>query len=315
MYFQLDRLGIDVSQEGGNPLTDSAAVEVVLSALMWADHPGDRRWAFHVRSTALADRISDDGANFIRQLAEERGLTETIEFLADGMAGVCDTRDTIRLRQLTHMAMLYQQNAAPRLRDFVRMVREKRVERPQVAPVRVMTIHQAKGLEFDAVVLPELNGDLARIQDAYVTDVPTLGDPPVAISRWIDSKSRHFLSERWQREFGKKVRSVNTEALCTLYVAMTRARRALYMITQPSSKVDFGNKNAASLVYHTLQCDQDPTAENSILFETGDPHWYRLSGENAALAVEAKAENDPLEIQFQPLPPVPRRNRIQKAKS
>jgi ATP-dependent helicase/nuclease subunit A len=125
----------------------------------------------------------------------------------------------------------------------------------------------------------------------------------------MDSKSRHFLSERWQREFGKKVRGVNTEALCTLYVAMTRARRALYMLMQPSNKIDFNNKCAASLVYHSLRCDQDPTVADSALFELGDQHWYRSAGESVPVAGQGKTEVSPLQIQFQPLPPVPRRNR------
>ena len=38
VIYLLEQRGLDVSQEGGNPLTDSAAVEVVLSALMMAEH-------------------------------------------------------------------------------------------------------------------------------------------------------------------------------------------------------------------------------------------------------------------------------------
>tara|TARA_R110002049_G_scaffold2750_4_gene21924 strand:+ start:75185 stop:77920 length:2736 start_codon:yes stop_codon:yes gene_type:complete len=318
MYFQLDQLGIDVSQEGGNPLTDSAAVEIVLSALMWAEHPGDLRWRFHVLSTPLVDRLpgskleSASGANFIRQMVEDRGLTETIEYLADGLAGNCDARDTIRLRQLTHLAMQYQQNTAPRIRDFVRMVRQKRVERPQQAPVRVMTIHQSKGLEFDAVVLPELSGDLASIRDAYVADVPNLGDPPVGISRWMEGRSRHFLSTHWQREFGKKIRSVNTEALCTLYVAMTRARQALYMFSQPANKTDFATKTPASLIYHALNCSVDPTESETTLFEMGNRDWFASTGKTDTTGERLAETAKSTEIRFQPLPPVPRRNRVKK---
>ena len=145
LIYLLERIGVDVSQEGGNPLTDSAAVEVVLSALMMAEHPGDGRWQFHVQATALGALPNFNG-DFVRTMSEDRGLSETVEYLARVLAPTCDARDTLRLKQLTRLAISYQQAAAPRLRDFVRMVREKRVERPRVAPVRVMTIHQAKGL-------------------------------------------------------------------------------------------------------------------------------------------------------------------------
>ena len=49
--------GIEASEEGGNPLLDSAAVQLVLSLLAIADHPGDTIARFHVAHSALgADR-------------------------------------------------------------------------------------------------------------------------------------------------------------------------------------------------------------------------------------------------------------------
>ncbi len=65
MIFLLERLGIEVSQEGGNPLTDSAAVEMVLSALMMSEHPGDGRWAFHLSASPLS-RVAEFGPDLVR---------------------------------------------------------------------------------------------------------------------------------------------------------------------------------------------------------------------------------------------------------
>ena len=55
------------SQEGGNPLTDSPAVELVLSLLAMADHPGDTVARFHVAHSPLGKAIgftdhADDAA-------------------------------------------------------------------------------------------------------------------------------------------------------------------------------------------------------------------------------------------------------------
>ena len=61
MIYELRSRGIDASEEGGNPLTDSPAVQLILSLLTLADHPGDTAARFHVatsplaQSTALAD--------------------------------------------------------------------------------------------------------------------------------------------------------------------------------------------------------------------------------------------------------------------
>lgn len=318
MIFLLERLGVEVSQEGGNPLTDSAAVELVLSALMMADHPGDRRWEFHVSGSPLA-LVPGLNADSLRQRVEDDGVVETIEFLAGVLAPCCDARETLRLKQLTHLAMNYERNASPRLRDFVRMVREKRVERPQAAPVRVMTIHQSKGLEFDAVILPEIDGALTRQSGNCVADVRHLGDPPHAITRYLNNKSWHFLPSSWQRAFGRQADGAMTEALCLLYVSMTRAKQALHLVMQPAKKAKFENKTPASLVYHALGCDADPTDGGLTLFERGDPDWM-LSPQQRADVEQAGSSGpdaDPSPhrptptktIEFRPLPPAPHRNR------
>ncbi|NBT90882.1 MAG: hypothetical protein EBT50_08685, partial [Verrucomicrobia bacterium] len=47
--------GIEASGEGGNPLTDSAAVEMILSLLSWADHPGHSAARYHVCAGGMAE--------------------------------------------------------------------------------------------------------------------------------------------------------------------------------------------------------------------------------------------------------------------
>jgi ATP-dependent helicase/nuclease subunit A len=230
-------------------------------------------------------------------MAEERGLSETIEFLAGVLAPTCDSRETLRLKQLTQLALAYESNAAPRLRDFVRLVREKRVERPQAAPVRVMTVHQAKGLEFDAVVLPEFDGALTRQSGHCVADVRELGEPPQAMTRYLNNKSWHFLPQNWQRAFGLQAAGAMTESLCLLYVAMTRARQALHIIIQPPRKRGFENRTAASLIYHALGCEQDPTQGSTTLFETGEQQWYGDSVDEREATVDRSPKKVTIDFQ------------------
>jgi len=140
--------------------------------------------------------------------------------------------------------------------------------------IRVMTVHQSKGLEFDAVILPELEGRLGRIEGRSVAQVSQPGDPPLALSRYISSKLWHFLSQDWQRAFGSRVDQSMTEAICLLYVAITRARQSLHIVIPKATKQAFDNKNAAALVFHALGGDGDPTAPGETLYESGDRDWY-----------------------------------------
>ena len=73
--------GISASQDGGNPLTDSAAVELVLSLVHLADHPGDGICAFHVGTSPLAVHLPADPrkepykvANWYRAQVARMGL-------------------------------------------------------------------------------------------------------------------------------------------------------------------------------------------------------------------------------------------------
>jgi len=273
LIYLLETAGLEVSQEGGNPLTDSAAVEMVLSALMMAEHPGDRRWEFHLTGGPLS-KIEGFNANWVRRHVDEYGLPETIEMLASHLAPCCDERETLRLKQLAYLAIDYDLHTSPRLRDFVRLVREKRVDRPRPAPVRVMTVHQAKGLEFDAVIVVELDGDLARQSVDCVPQIESLMQPPIGLTRYTGKDRWHFLSRDWQKAFGKQAADSFTESLCMWYVAITRAKQGLYMIVTPSKKSDYTAKNFGSLLFHALDVKNDPTVPDTTLLETGDPNWF-----------------------------------------
>lgn len=354
LIYLLRARGVEVSQEGGNPLTDSAAVEVILSAIMLAEHPGDGRWWYHVQHSPLvrhwagndgplpplsrraagsggeetgegaqenaryflanaqlpelqhaSDAVTAGAA--IRQQIEDWGLVAALRKMADPLAAVCDASDSLRLRQLLQLAQAYERNPQPRLSDFVRLVREKRVERPQPAQVRVMTVHQAKGLEFDAVVLPELDGNLTRQARKCIARCPEPSAPPEAMLRYLGGPYWHFLPKTWQRTFGLHAAGLMTEALCLLYVALTRPRSALHVLITPPNKPDFKTKTASALLYHALGCTDDPTSERTVLFQRGEADWHRQTERPEP---EKKVVVKPRTVRLQPLAPVPLRNRI-----
>ena len=290
LIYMLRQKGLDVSQEGGNPLIDSAAVELVLSAIRLSEHPGDLRWRFHLANSPLGEPLGLSAVHNrndamaeshrvsaeLRDRIEHNGLVQTIRELADALLPHCGSSDRLRLRQLLGLAHQYLRSPQPRLSAFVELVMNRRVERPREAQIRVMTIHQAKGLEFDAVVLPELDGGLSVPPQKCVTIAPTITSLATGALRYVNHKSWELLPSEWQIAFGRSISAAMTESLCTLYVALTRPVHALYSFVQPPTKGEFKAKTAAALVYHALGASEAIEPESTLL-SFGNPDWSQAS--------------------------------------
>ena len=285
MIYELRSRGIEASEEGGNPLTDSAAVQLVLSLLAVADHPGDTAARFHVAHSPLGERLglSDPGddaaaarlAEAIRRRLAEEGYGPTLYDWSQQLADVCDRRDLKRLAQLVELAYGYESSASNRPDDFIRLVENKRVEDPTSAQVRVMTVHQSKGLQFDVVVLPELDARLAGQPPEVVLGRSRPTAPVERICRYVSKDLRGLLPAAFQRMFDDYERQVVEESLCVLYVALTRAVHALHMIVAPSRENEKTIPGTFAGVLRQALTDGSPLQPEVLAFEHGDREWFR----------------------------------------
>ncbi len=237
-------VGVRASGEGGNPLTDSRAVLHLLSLLHLADHPGDTAAALHLEHSPLwevARALDPEGgrepstlSRHLRRAWIDVGVGELCaRFLpAVESAAVYGEWDRRRFRQLVELAHAHAPAQGLRADGFVDLVRRQRVEDPAASQVKVMTVHASKGLEFDAVVLPELDAQLHDRGGGLLTDrerpwelnsICSVAPDKTVVA--LDADLEALARERWQR--------VMEEALCVLYVAMTRAKRGLEMIVRP----------------------------------------------------------------------------------
>jgi ATP-dependent helicase/nuclease subunit A len=278
MIYELRGLGIEASEEGGNPLTDSAAVELVLSLLALADHPGHSAAWFHLQNSPLKEELESfaDAERLSGHLRREllvRGYGPFMYSWAKQLAPACNRRDLSRLQQLVEMAYDYQVRSTLRADDFIARVRELRVPDPLAANVRVMTIHAAKGLQFDVTVLPDLDAGLTGRPPPFVARRNEKSLRVELVCRYADESVQKLLTQDEQRAFEQDLQGRIEESLSVLYVAMTRAKLALHLyIPGPRQRGD--SKAWYNLLLQALVPGTQP-AQESLLFEHGDRYWFR----------------------------------------
>lgn len=284
--FALGNAGIHASEEGGNPLTDSAGVNLLLSGLKLLDHPDDSLARFHLLHSPLASTFALNPENFA---VKSDSITEALlklryQMVSDGYGPMlsdwskvlepfCTAREWFRIGQLVSKS--YSISTADHIRttELIRWVETQKVADPTAAPVSVMTFHKSKGLEFDIVILPDL--DFGRGQDpSYVVGRASPTQPIDLVCRFMDKAKRSHLPLQFQRAFDAQLEGEIHEMLCTMYVALTRAKHAIHMIAKPNQYS--GRKSAAGMIMSALKLDyigSKDTRAGEVLWETKHGNW------------------------------------------
>ena len=164
----------------------------------------------------------------LRREIADRGLAEVVSgwVTETKWRKVCTAHDQMRCGQLVESARAFDEGGGGRLAEFVGRVRTERVENPRAAQVRVMTVHGAKVLEFDRVILADLDRGLSAGGRDQVK-VRVLPEENRAVILPSESEAE-FLG---MVDLVEKVKGEEfMEALSVLYVGLTRARRDLEVV-------------------------------------------------------------------------------------
>ncbi|MCC6809373.1 MAG: UvrD-helicase domain-containing protein [Deltaproteobacteria bacterium] len=307
LIFELQKRDVVASEEGGNPLTDSPAVMLVLSLLRLADHPSDTVARFHVARSPLGeaiaytderdDRRAADLALQVREQIVEHGLSRTVRRYAQTLAARVDARNAGRLAQLGELAERYETQisddvqSALRPASFVAFAQLMKMEELQPSRVRVMTIHQSKGLEFDVAVVADIEEPLRGRTPLVAFDRPSPVEPPARAFRYVGSEQRALFPELEAMSLQAKNLNVR-ERLSNLYVALTRPRYALHVFLQPPKE----QKTMAGVLRHALAANV-PLVPGQTLFEAGDARWFEKDRAPATPEPAPAPKRTPIRLQ------------------
>ncbi len=269
------------SEHRGNPLTDSPAVTVLMSLILMADHPGHTVARFHVCSSPIAEAHSLSFANesgcqnFGKQLRLsllKNGYEAVLKEFAQLLVPLSTERDRLRMWQLIEQASQIESTMMLRPSAFVNHVLNTSIPDPASSKVQVMTIHASKGLSFDAVIMCDLQQQISNTPNVLsAKDNPF--DPPTLAGLNCGEEGERVLDEYAVLRNAHKDEVVN-DALCTLYVGMTRAKHALHMVVPVRSRTHYKTLDCAILEGFDVQSSAE---EDAILWEAdgSTTDWIR----------------------------------------
>jgi ATP-dependent helicase/nuclease subunit A len=274
--------------EGALPVAESIFVQGILSLVKTAAHPGDSTGWEYLKMTPLAAVVAkeyDDSRGrtglAVLKMIDQRGYAGMVSWWRDRLQKLqkLTTEEREQALALVEAALEYDQSGSGAPLDFIDFVWEYRKREPLPGSViQVTTLHQAKGLQYDVVILPELhartnsrNELLSGSRDDSQQELDWLLTTPQKVIVEGDP----VLREQQERQQAEEW----YERLCLLYVGMTRAIRGLYLITPERGK------SAAVARLSTLLQDalapgwQVSDEGDTLAWETGDRDWYLKQAE------------------------------------
>ena len=226
--------------EGESAILDTPALSGFLDLLQLADHPGDALTYRHFRLTPLAAAKYPEGIPSAAEISREmalsfttRGVVRTLRalraVLPEDPAAAWSRFTEERFTDMLRAAAEFELGMSPgtRLADFASFLHSKKKRTvAEEGKVKIMTIHRSKGLGFDYVVLPLYERDslVSEPDGPLVGSGWILPDPGARVSRAVGGLEAAYALRKDRAE---------QEALCTYYVAMTRAKRAMTVVLHP----------------------------------------------------------------------------------
>jgi len=259
--------------------TDNPVTTALLALFKAAAYPGDTFAWMHVAMSPVGhlpgvvgesrEQVLSGVLTEIHKLGFEGVLRSWIGRL-DAAGAVPGAFSQHRLRALCECARTFDVSGDRSVTAFLRYVTGVTTSEPPArGAIQVMTIHASKGLGFDVVILPQLEGK----------NLKTLRGGLAVGDGWVSELPRKEFREL-DPVFSSYVRGGEAEAayesLCRLYVAMTRAKRALYMLSKPRAKTSVA-LNFLSLLDDVLSGEGRGThfseAGAEVRWEHGERDW------------------------------------------
>jgi ATP-dependent helicase/nuclease subunit A len=302
--------GLPVSIDGTVSPVDSMAFSLFKEVLTAAYHPGDKAAEKFLEMFCFSSIGDECEAPGPQALAVRLGLPADVplaesvrnDVFVNGLGGFarrfldafgkeCSKFDRNRLAILFDAASAFSGTPDEFLRQAEKLGQGgKSLD----STIQIMTGHKSKGLEFDVVFMPDTTSHRHNGQNylpesqiiSYDNKICDVRDP-----QWVSyMPHKHLISTvpALSRHMEQKENNRVFEKCCTLYVEMTRARSALFILTSRNKTDGTFSPDKVLLeqlpAYGVQRSDlelksllSDPEIAGyspALLYSHGDWHWY-----------------------------------------
>ena len=245
-------LDIEVSCEFEQTVArNNAVVPTFLQTLKLAAHPADTAAAEYLKMTPFADAVNapDFRKNALEKIAEGRFADFAEQYAKAVAEKIGENRDAREnLARLVDACREFDASESRGIDNCILFVSGKtfRLSSAETA-VQVMTIHKSKGLGFGSVILPDLHTPKRRTTSGlkYIARRSGANTEQFTIS-YLPSKIVCSLCPSLSESLKIDSENEDFDAICNLYVALTRAEDALYVVMpklKDAKPKEFGLKN------------------------------------------------------------------------
>lgn len=264
----LQRNAIPVAKEGKVSLVDNPRTASFLALIKIAAHPGDEFAWQHIAMSPLANCLREQGLT-----RAEIPLAVLAETYAKGFEGALARFMPSAPPELVETTRSFDLLRNRNMDDYIDFIENsERKILSSADAVSIMTIHKAKGLAFDAVILPDLQGSGIFKKDSGLTSDAA----PDSSDKWVFELPNKSLcsADETLSKYRTELENENAfQELCLLYVAMTRPRQGLYMLTTAPGKKS--KTTYLSTLLNSLLLGKTPSDEgrDEPVWECGERQW------------------------------------------
>lgn len=281
-----DRFPVELCEDAPVGI-DSPLGKDLLLFFRWLSTPGDllvRNFLIHspLKGLATLHGTTAESWEAWNLLLDREGYAAAMRNISNYLNSADSERDELTGFQKKRLSVWMEESAGfdasgGSLDEWIaHMEGLTRREDPPDDVIRIMTVHKSKGLEFDVVILPVSSSQ--NFSDKTHLAAFKKKDEAGNIAGILLAPNKYIYQNQpaLEKMFAEWEAGQQYEGFCKLYVALTRAIHATYVVLPPGrgKKSSASNESFKTIFQQVCQTEATTESDPSCLYSSGNTSWF-----------------------------------------